>query len=54
MIKKEYIKPSVKAIAVQPAQIVCGSLDKNDEATAGEGGWGAPQSFDGKFEEEDE
>lgn len=49
-MKKEYIEPSVKAIAVKPAQIICSSEEKLTDPQNPSGAL----SLDLDFEEEEE
>ena len=51
-MKKEYIEPQMEVLNGELQQMICVSVDP--EQTAGEGGWGGPQSLDAEdFEEEE-
>ncbi|MBR4572062.1 MAG: hypothetical protein IKO28_01395 [Prevotella sp.] len=50
-MKKIYVQPSVMLIMLNTCNILAGSPDVDPNATAGEGGWGAPQSKDSEFED---
>lgn len=54
MKRKTYIQPLLKIVMTKHCSILAGStLDVKDN-TAGEDGWGLPQSVDAEFEEEEE
>ena len=51
-MKTTYLTPDIKVIILQPTSLLADSLPTDPGNTAGEGGWGAPQSTDIEFEEE--
>lgn len=54
MKRKTYIQPFLKTVMTKPCNILANSTLDVTENTAGEGGWGLPQSVDAEFEEEEE
>lgn len=51
-MKTTYLKPSLKAIILQPVSLLTDSVNVDSSNTSGENGWGAPQSMDIEFKEE--
>ena len=51
-MKKNYIIPVFKTVNIKPTTLLGDSIDVDSENTAGERGWGAPQSSDLDFSEE--
>lgn len=54
MKRKTYIQPFLKTVMTKPCNILANSTLDVTENTAGEDGWGLPQSVDAEFEEEEE
>ena len=51
-MKTTYLAPNIKVFLLRPASLLTDSLPIDPGNTAGEGGWGAPQSMDIEFEKE--